>query len=73
MVANHLSRFSFDKDELPIKNSFPDKQLFFVKVTPWFTDKVNFLVACEIPQQWSSQDEHKLLYEIRQFFYDDPY
>ncbi|CAN6691747.1 unnamed protein product [Malus baccata var. baccata] len=49
MVADHLSRLiiptASEEDSLPLRESFPDEQLFAVQFrTPWFADIVNYLV-----------------------------
>lgn len=49
MVTNYLPHLAFDNDTLPIKDTFLDKQLFTVKIPPWYTDIVNFLIASEMP------------------------
>lgn len=49
MVVDYLSRLIFDNGKVPIRDSFPDNQLFSIKTTSWFVDIVNFLTAREIP------------------------
>lgn len=66
--TEYFSRLTSKTDELPIRNSFPDGQLFSIQSPPWFANIVNFLVAWEMSQQWSFQDKCKFLYEICQFF-----
>ena len=75
MVADHLSRLTFNEsmDALPIRDSFPDEQLFSISTLPWYADIVNFLVTGQTPSHWSAQDKKCFMVEVRNFFYDDPY
>lgn len=49
VIADRLSCLTFDNDKLFIMDSFIDKQLFSIKITLWYDDIVNFLVANELP------------------------
>ncbi|WP_248807502.1 hypothetical protein, partial [Escherichia coli] len=50
LVADHLSRIPLTLDSLPIKETFPDEQLYQLQGTdPWYADLVNYLVASELP------------------------
>ena len=51
MVADHLSRLSFDETigTTPINDKFPDEQLFSLSSLPWYADIVNYLVTGEVP------------------------
>ena len=66
-VADHLSRLekSGDQEEISIRDSFPDEQLFAVsEARPWFADIANF-VACEIiPPDLTSQQRKRFLHII---------
>ena len=75
VVADHLSRLVFDDslESSPIKDVFPDEQLFSVVELPWFADIANFLVTGQLPSHWQAQDKRKFLNEVRNFFWDDPY
>ncbi|CAL2225506.1 unnamed protein product [Prunus armeniaca] len=75
VVADHLSRISFEEpsEYLPIKDSFPDEQLFGVSTLPWFANIVNFLATGLIPPHWTSQEKKKFMVEVRKFFWNDPY
>ncbi|RDX93067.1 Retrovirus-related Pol polyprotein, partial [Mucuna pruriens] len=45
-VADHLSRIEREGDPMPIQDEFPDEQLLQLnKITPWFADICNFIVA----------------------------
>lgn len=43
MVTNHLSCLTFDNNKLPIKDYFPNEQLFSIQSTLWCADIENFL------------------------------
>uniref|UniRef100_A0A2N9IEQ5 RNA-directed DNA polymerase n=1 Tax=Fagus sylvatica TaxID=28930 RepID=A0A2N9IEQ5_FAGSY len=75
VVADHLSRLTFEevKEEIPIRDSFPDEQLFAVTKLPWYAHIVNYLVAGFIPETWTTQDRRKFFVEVRNFYWDDPY
>jgi hypothetical protein len=75
IVADHLSRLTTDSrsDITPIDDYFPDESLFYVSTMPWFTNIVNFLVLGQLPTHWSTQDKRKLLNEVKNFYWDDPY
>ncbi|CAL2229971.1 unnamed protein product [Prunus armeniaca] len=59
VVADHLSRLvhvsNEEEDSLPLRESFPDKQLFSIcalnslNPLPWFVDIVNYLCTNELP------------------------
>uniref|UniRef100_A0A2N9IMW2 RNA-directed DNA polymerase n=1 Tax=Fagus sylvatica TaxID=28930 RepID=A0A2N9IMW2_FAGSY len=75
VVADHLSRLTFEevKEEIPIRDSFPDEQLFAVTKLPWYAHIVNYLVKDFIPETWTAQDRRKFFVEVRNFYWDDPY
>ena len=75
VVADHLSRLvlSDSIEIVPIKDTFPDEQLFGISQVPWYADIANFLATGEIPHIWTQQDKRKFFVEIRKFFWDDPY
>uniref|UniRef100_A0A2N9I851 Integrase catalytic domain-containing protein n=1 Tax=Fagus sylvatica TaxID=28930 RepID=A0A2N9I851_FAGSY len=75
VVADHLSRLTFEevKEEIPIRDSFPDEQLFAVTKLPWYAHIVNYLVKGFIPETWTMQDRRKFFVEVRNFYWDDPY
>ncbi|XP_042991370.1 uncharacterized protein LOC122318232, partial [Carya illinoinensis] len=75
VVADHLSRLvlSDSIETVPIKDTFPDEQLFGISQVPWYADIANFLATGEIPHIWTQQDKRKFFVEVRKFFWDDPY
>ena len=76
MVADHLSRLTvkgkFEPKE-PIRDSFPDEQLFVATTLLWYTDIVNYLVTGETLSHWSSPDQKRFLAIAKIFHIDDPY
>ena len=56
MVANHLSRLTFEevKEEIPIRDAFPDEQLFAVIELPWYAHIVNYLATGSILETWTA-------------------
>ena len=56
VVANHLSRLTFEevKEEILIRDAFPDKQLFAVTKLPWYAHIVNYFVTGYIPETWTA-------------------
>ena len=60
-VADHLSRMEREEDFnslVPIKETFPDEQLFGVNHShelPWFVDFANYLACGLMPPEMTSQ------------------
>ncbi|KAG5549470.1 hypothetical protein RHGRI_014717 [Rhododendron griersonianum] len=75
VVADHLSRLEFEDptSDLPIRDSFPDEQLFAANECPWYADIANYLVTGQIPSHWSTQEKQRFLRSVRQYIFDDPY
>ncbi|KAH7857345.1 hypothetical protein Vadar_011565 [Vaccinium darrowii] len=75
VVADHLSRLEFGDptSDLPIRDSFPDEQLFTAVECPWYADIANYLVTGQIPFHWSTPEKQRFLREVRQYMFDDPY
>ena len=74
-MADHLSRLNFDTISklLPLNESFSDEQLMSVKVLPWYTNIVNYLVIGQLPEHWTKQDKTNFFAEIKNFFLYDFY
>ncbi|BBG96958.1 transposable element gene [Prunus dulcis] len=83
VVADHLSRLvhvsNEEEDSLPLRESFPDEQLFSIYALnslnplPWFADIVNYLCTNELPTGLSTFQRDKLRKQARYYFWDDPY
>lgn len=73
-AAGHLSHLvlSDSLKQLPIKDTFPDEQLFGVSQRPWYADIVNYLAMGILPSYWNLQYSKKFLAEVKHFFWDDP-
>ena len=51
LVVDHLSRLIHVENTLPLHESFPEEQLFYISTrTPWYADIVNYLVTKQLPQ-----------------------
>ena len=58
-----------NSEELPINDSLRDDMLFKVtKSGPWYTNIVNFMVACYVPP---GENERKLIYKSRLHIWDE--
>ncbi|CAN6700231.1 unnamed protein product [Malus baccata var. baccata] len=78
VVADHLSRLiiptASEEDSLPLRESFPDEQLFAVQFrTPWFVDIVNYLVKGVVHPDLMLQQKKKFLSDVKHYFWDKPY
>jgi len=77
VVADHLSRITmhFTEEATPISETFPDDQLMHIAHTPspWFGNRVNYLVTGQIPLHWGRRDKSKFMAMVKYFFWDDPY
>ena len=69
MVVDNLLRLTFNEsmDALPIRDSFPDEQLFPISTLPWYANIVNFLVIGQTPSHWSAQDKKRFMVEYSIF------
>ena len=73
-MADHLSRLVFEEsmETLPIYDEFPDEHMFSITNLPGYAHIVNYLATREIPLEWSAQDKRKFLFEVHNFYWDDP-
>ena len=79
-VADHLSRMeNIPADSTPINDSFANEQLANINVSsaivasPWFADYANFIVGKVIPPHFTYQQRKKFFYDLRHYFWDDPF
>ncbi|XP_058223188.1 uncharacterized protein LOC131332893 [Rhododendron vialii] len=67
-VADHLSRILVDAsgDTLPLKDSFPDEQLFEVSQVrpPWYAHIVNYLATGALPPHWSKHEKDHFFAQV---------
>ena len=75
VIADHLSWLVPESSShgIPIGDSFPNENLFALVHCPWYADIVNYLVTCQIPPQWTSQQKRKFLTDIMKYYFDDQY
>ena len=69
MVADHLSRLTVEgrfEPKDPIRDSFPDEQLFAATALPWYADIVKYLVIGETPSHWSSPDRKRFFFNFQE-------
>ena len=71
VIADHLSRLEITKEEKKdkeVQESFPDEQLFEVKIQfPWFANMVNYLACGIMSPNFNFQQKKKLRHEARYF------
>jgi hypothetical protein len=79
-VADHLSRMeNIPVDPIPINDSFANEQLANINISaarvasPWFADYANFIVGKVMPPHFTSQQRKKFFYDLRHYFWDDPF
>ncbi|CAN6566448.1 unnamed protein product [Malus baccata var. baccata] len=77
VVADHLSRLvhsNTEEDLIPLRESFPDEQLFSLKITdPWYADIINYKVIKKIPDDFTRAQKDKLVKTAKYYEWDDPY
>ncbi|CAN6695643.1 unnamed protein product [Malus baccata var. baccata] len=77
VVADHLSRLVYsniEEDLIPLRESFPDEQLFSLKITdPWYADIINYKVIKKIPDDFTRAQKDKLVKTAKYYEWDDPY
>ncbi|RDX71151.1 Retrovirus-related Pol polyprotein from transposon 17.6, partial [Mucuna pruriens] len=73
-VVDHLSRIERESNPMPIQVEFPKEQLLHLnKITPWFADICNFIVASQFPPEASRLYKEKLKSDAKYYIWDDPY
>ncbi|CAN6549775.1 unnamed protein product [Malus baccata var. baccata] len=77
VVADHLSRLvhsNTEEDLIPLRESFPDEQLFSLKITdPWYADIINYKVIKKISDDFTRAQKDKLVKTAKYYEWDDPY
>ena len=74
LVADHLSRLTYNEDALPLHENFPDEQLLHVGiVTPWYADIVNYLVTRTVPNEITRAQKAKIKSDAKYYVWDEPY
>ena len=75
LVMDHLSRLEGPRDELQVNDNFPYEQLLVIedtKLVPWFTDYVNYLVAKDIPPDFSYQQKKRFFAHLKHYYWEEP-
>jgi len=74
-VADHLSRLTIESHDTPIDDAFPDEHLLAIssRQAPWFADIANYLASGVMPYDLSSHQKKKFLYDIRHYFWEEPF
>jgi hypothetical protein len=77
-VADNLSRLeNISYDPIPVNDCFPNEQLAAIKVTlresRWYADYANFIVSKYLPPTCTTQQRRNFFYDLRHFFWNDPY
>ncbi|CAL9012178.1 unnamed protein product [Prunus brigantina] len=78
VVADHLSRLvqgsNEEEDVLPLRESFPDEQLFTLEAKdPWYADIINYKASKLIPEDLTRAQKDKLVKTSKYYVWDDPY
>ncbi|XP_027151908.1 uncharacterized protein LOC113751965 [Coffea eugenioides] len=74
LVADHLSCIPIEEENVPLRDTFFDEQLFFLNSKlPWYADLVNYLVTSKIPAGWPKAKIDKLRSDAKYFIWDDLY
>ncbi|RDX70247.1 hypothetical protein CR513_50532, partial [Mucuna pruriens] len=51
-IVDHVSRIERENDPMPIREDFLDEKLLLMdKITPWFVDICNLIVASKFPPE----------------------
>ena len=75
LVADHLSMLEGPRDEVQVKDDFPDEKLLEIedkKLTPWFADYVNYLVAKVIPPEFIYQQKKRFFAKLKHYYWEEP-
>ncbi|XP_065851243.1 uncharacterized protein [Euphorbia lathyris] len=79
LVADHLSRLEDENgpigETISIRDDFPDEHLYQVEsiMSPWYADFANYLATDIVPEGLSSQQRKKFFFDIKQYFWEDPF
>ncbi|CAL2240576.1 unnamed protein product [Prunus armeniaca] len=78
VVADHLSRLvqgsNEEEDMLPLRESFPDEQLFTLEAKdPWYAEIINYKASKLIPEDLTRAQKDKLVKTSKYYVWDDPY
>ena len=72
VVADFLSHFTNNDDNLPVEDSFPDEHLFAVSAhSPWYADVANYLAAGKILAHLSKREKRKIIQQSARYCWID--
>ena len=77
-VDDNLSRLEDDAmrelgDKTNIDDTFPDELAASQDLIPWFADFMNYLASDIIPSDLSFHQRKMFMYDVKKFFWDEPY
>ena len=79
-VADHLSYLEDEAmrelgDKTEIEDTFPDEHVLAASqdLIPWFGDFANYLASYIVPLDMSFHQRKKFMYNVKNFFWDEPY
>ena len=68
LVADHLIRILVEEENVSLRDTFPDKQLFFLNSKlSWYVDLVNYLITDKFSTSWPKPKRDKLGNDIKYF------
>lgn len=74
LAADHLIWLSLSKVETPLKDAFPNKNLFSAQAAyPWYTDMANYLTTGIISSDLSHSEKDKIKQYSQYYIWDEPY
>ena len=78
VVADHLSRMlhghDVEEETLPLREHFPDEQLFAINVVdPWYADIINYIATKRVPENFTRAQKDKLIKTAKYYVWDEPY
>ena len=70
-MVDHLSRLIQEEELLPLKDNFPDEQLWAITQlgTPWFANIANYLVSRQVPSYLSKAQKDKLRSDAKYYIW----
>ena len=79
-VADHLSRLEDETmtklgDKTDIGDTFPDEHVLAASqdLITWFADFANYVASDIVPSDLSFHQRKKFMYDMKKFFWDEPY
>ena len=61
-VVDFLSRINTSGEDVPVRDSFPDENLFYISIkSPWFVDIANYLSSGKLPSYLSHTEKRQVI------------